>query len=151
MAVLAKPTKWATRINKENVLTEQEHKNSCEIHKIMSSITRGQHTRTKKIGPWGEQHQDDMNMDLMTHKIQKDRLETELEKQFRETEFSEEEAQAIPPSVQKKYAGKIKIKKKEQKNDDQTTNISSQKNHQQKNQSDGSTLPDEKQAKGAQS
>lgn len=117
MAVLAKPTKYATKIKGES-LTEQEHKDSCDINLMMRSINRGQMVRGKAHGDWVDGKSfDDMNMDGLTHRIRKDRIERELEKQFRETEFSAEEAEAIPPSVKKKYGDKIRIKKAQKNNE----------------------------------
>lgn len=146
MAVLAKPGKYATQIIGES-LTEQEHLDSCDINKMLKAASRGQHVRGGKTPKFGF---DDTTMDGLQHRIQKQRLENELQQTFSNHEFTEEQINAIPDSVKEKFAGKIKLRKKDAAKNDQTIQASpnaqnqNAANNQNQKPSAGSNLPDEK-------
>lgn len=59
-------------------LTEQEHKDSCDINKIIGRMARGLNVNTKKLAPWGENFVDDTTMDAVKHRIQKEKIENDL-------------------------------------------------------------------------
>lgn len=117
MAILYKTTKWD--VNTEGPsLTEQEHKDSCDINKMIKNALRGQDVRGGGSGQYGY---DDVNMDALTFRIQKQQLEEQL--QNGPKEFTQEVLDLIPESIKNKFGYK-RVKNDEIKNDDKNpTNV----------------------------
>lgn len=117
---LPKPSKFAFKTEGDS-LTEQEHKDSCDINKMISAIHRGGTVRGSSSRL--QYGYDDVNMDAVQFRIKKERLERELAETSKTQEFSEEELKHVPPSVQKKFGFKKKAPKRDEpaKNDDKTT------------------------------
>ena len=113
MAVLYKPTKFDTPVD-PNSLTEQEHKESCDINIMVKSALRGQQIRGGKNPEFGY---DDTTMSGLELRIQKQNLEEQLssgEKEFEESIFN-----SIPQVIREKFGFKIKQTTiPAQKNDD---------------------------------
>lgn len=121
MPIQYKPTKHAF-VTKGAPLTEQEHKDSCDINKMLKASSRGLQVRGSKNEPrYGF---DDTTLDGVQFRIKKQELEAELSEISAKHEFSPEELEHIPPDVKKKF--KFKTKKADQKtppknDDDKTT------------------------------
>ena len=113
MAILYKKTKYAF-LTEGDSLTEQEHKDSCDINKMISAALRGQDIRGGIPPQYGY---DDMNMSGLDHRIQKQNIEDQLK--TGPQEFSEEEFSLIPKSVAEKFG----FKKKAPKNDESKTTL----------------------------
>lgn len=125
MAILHQPSKHARffepdPIDKTPHGAEQEHKDSCDINKMIKNVQRGLEIRGSGPQQYGY---DDTTMDALTLRIQKQQLEEELKK-AQNIEFTEEELKHIPDQVQKKFKFKKKAKNGDQKNDqtNQTAN-----------------------------
>ena len=118
MAVLNKPGKYALKFEDPS-LTEQEHKDSCDINKMILNAFRGAQVRGSNAPlRYGEE---DVNMTPMDIHLQREATEAELS-QIAETHELEEEAQKyIPDAVKEKFKFKFKSKKTQNQNDDQTT------------------------------
>lgn len=128
MAILHKPTKHARFFEPDPLDlcpdgAEQEHKDSCDINKMIKNVQRGLEIRGSGPQQYGY---DDTTMDALTLRIQKQQLEEELKK-AQSIEFTEEELKAIPDKVKQKFKFKTKAKNESKKNDDQTTNKSNSK------------------------
>lgn len=124
-------TKWDFNTEGPS-LTEQEHKDSCDINKMILNAHRGLQVRG---GPQPQYGFDDVNLDPIQFRIQKEELENELSATAQQNEFSPDELKHIHPDVQKKFGFKAKKSKPDQpsKQNDQTI----------KNQGDpGSQNPD---------
>lgn len=111
MAILYKPTKHAFYTEGDS-LTEQEHKDSCDINKMIRSIERGQNVRGGGSTTYGF---DDVNMDGVQHRILKAEIESQLSNGPKE--FEKEELDLIPDQVRKKFG----FKQKAPKNDEPKT------------------------------
>lgn len=99
-------------------MTEQEHKNSCDINKMITAAKRGQMVRG---GPRPEYGYDDTTMDGVAFRIKKQELEKSLSETFQNTEFSQKESELIPEKVKKKFKVKTRQeidKKNDKPNDD---------------------------------
>lgn len=118
MAILYKTPKDAFFTEGES-LTEQEHQDSCDINKMIKSALRGMEVRGSDNDRYGY---DDMTMDGLSHRIQKQALEESLTDLANKNEYTDEELAAIPESVKQKFKFKSKGKSQKAKNDDQTTN-----------------------------
>lgn len=122
MAILYKPSPFAS-INPDPSMTEQEHKDSCDINKMVKNVLRGMQVRGGKNPRYGV---DDLTVDPVSHRIQKEQIEAELLETFANNEFSEEEIQAID-KINPQLKSKFKLKKKNStntqppKNDDDKT------------------------------
>lgn len=97
-------------------LTEQEHKDSCDINKMIKNALRGMDIRGSNPGIYGY---DDTTMDGLSFRIQKQELEEQLSSG--QKEFTKEEFDLIPDSIKQKFGFKLKATQ----NDDQTTNTNS--------------------------
>lgn len=97
-------------------LTEQEHKDSCDINKMVLSAMKGLDVRGRPIGPWGDGAHDDMTMDGLQHRIQKQLVEEELENGPKE--FTQAEFDLIPHSIREKFGFKVKQQETAHANDD---------------------------------
>lgn len=107
---------------------EQEHKDSCDVTKMLRDIDRGILVRGNPAPPvYGY---DDTTMDSVTHRIQKEKLERELFKSAKSVELTEEEMKLIPKNIQKKFGFKIKKSKIVEKTND---DLNDDKNKPQKN------------------
>lgn len=116
-----KPTKHAFYTEGDS-LTETEHQESTDINKIMKDILNGKQVRTGPEPVFGE---DDLNLTAVQHRINKQKIEDELQQIAAEHEFSEEELKHVPKKVQEK----IKFKtKKRRSNDDHTQRNSQNQN-----------------------
>lgn len=109
MALLYKPSKHAIH-NTEPSLTEPEHKDSCDINKMILAAKRGQHVRGSNAPQ--QYGLDDTTMDGVSFRIQKEELENQL------ADGISPEAHAMLPDDLKP---KIKIRKGPAHNDDKTT------------------------------
>lgn len=82
-------------------LTEQEHKDSCDVNKMILNAMRGLEIRgSSNQNQYGY---DDTTMDAVQFRIQKEQLETELSATAQANEFSEDELKHIPKDVQTKF------------------------------------------------
>lgn len=113
-------SKYATH-NTEPSLTEQEHKDSCDINVMMKAVNRGYTVR-------GALHEarygvDDMNYDRMQHEMTKEQINAHFASLPSDHEFSPEELSLIPKDLIKKFG--LKVKKAQahaaKNNDDKTT------------------------------
>lgn len=118
MPVLYKPSQFAFYTEGE-LLTEQEHKNSCDINKMIKNAHRGLPVRGGYSPQYGY---DDMTMDGVQFRIQKAELEKSLH-EVSETEFSQREFDLIPKEIREKF--KFKVKK--EATDDQNAMVNEQK------------------------
>lgn len=91
-------------------LTEQEHKNSCDINVMMKSLARGVEVRGNGNLTYGY---DDTTMSGLELRIQKQNLERDLAETAATHEFDEEEFKQIPEHLQKKFGFKQKQGSKE--------------------------------------
>lgn len=91
-------------------LTEQEHRDSCDVNTMLRRAANGQPIRTSSVTYGSE----DMNLDLTQHLINKKRVEENLTQLARENEFDEEDLKKIPESIQKKFGFKKAKTKKQQ-------------------------------------
>lgn len=137
MPILYKPSKYAFLTDGE-ILTEQEHKDSCDVNKMLAQAKRGYQIRGSNTSPiYGY---DDTTMDAVTHRIQKQKLEEELIKISKTSEFTEEELKSIPESIKNKFKFKTKQKaKNDELNDEKTPN--KQKLNKDSNQSSSNQHP----------
>lgn len=117
MARMYELSKHATIIDDEEV-TEQEHKDSCDINKMMLSLSRGLEVRGSGTPQFGY---DDTTMTGVQFRIEKEALERDLAETARSHEFSEEEFEALPEAVRKKFEFKKKQAQKPDANDDDKT------------------------------
>lgn len=97
-------------------LTEQEHKDSCDINKMVRNAARGLPVRGSGEPRYGY---DDTTMDGVSMRIEKERLERELKALANENELSEKELAMVPASVRKKIQFKTKKEKPEQQKNDE--------------------------------
>lgn len=114
MPIQYKPSPYAYCTTGDS-LTEPEHKDSCDINKMIANILRGLDVHGGGSLTYGY---DDVTMDGVQYRILKEKTEAQLQKIAAETEFSDEEIKHVHPDVQKKFKFKTKAPKK---NDDQTT------------------------------
>lgn len=119
MALLTrKPSKYAF-FTEGDSLTEQEHKDTCDINKMIKKISLGQEVPGKKLAPWGEQYTDDTTMDGLRFRIEKEQLEKSLNQIAATEELDEAAMEHIPKSIQEKFKFKTrKNPKNPQINDD---------------------------------
>lgn len=117
---LPKPSKHAFKTEGDSQ-TEQEHKASCDINKMIRDVHRGAQVRGSSARL--QYGYDDVNLDAVQFRIQKERLERDLAESSKRVELSEEELKHVPPAVQKKFGFKKKAQKQAEpaKNDDKTT------------------------------
>lgn len=93
--------------NDKPSLTEPEHKESCDINVMLRRVHNGQQVRVSRNQP--QYGHDDTTIDGLSHRINKQNLEQDLQQTFNSHEFSPEEADALPGQVKQRF--KIKIKK----------------------------------------
>lgn len=115
MAILYPKTKWDFHTEGPS-LTEQEHLDSCDINKMIKNILRGMDVRGSNPGQYGY---DDTTMDGLTFRIQKQQLEEQLSSG--EKEFTKEQLDLIPKSIQEKFGFKLKEQPQAQTTTNQTT------------------------------
>lgn len=108
MPIQYQPTKHAFYTEGES-LTEQEHKESCDINKMIRKAKAGLQVRG---GPQPQYGYDDLTLDGVSHRIQKQQAEEELQKTFEENEFDEKEIETLE-KIAPKVASKYKIRKKQ--------------------------------------
>lgn len=130
MANLNKPTKYDTPVDPES-LTEQEHKDSCDINKMILAAHRGQQIRQAKPGLWVDGAFEDMNQTLTSLKIQKEHTETALAEYASQNELTDEEWKAFPDEIKKRF----KLRKKKA-----TSQTNDEPNDDKKAQGNSSTL-----------
>ncbi|AZL82943.1 hypothetical protein [Apis mellifera associated microvirus 61] len=123
MAIKYKNTKYAKVFDPkiEPSLTEQEHKNSCDINIMLKNAARGMQIRGGSQPRYGF---DDTTLDGVSHRIQKEQVEASLRDAAQNNEFDENELKHIPPDLQKKFGFKTKkgsTKPAAQNDDDKTT------------------------------
>lgn len=119
MAIKYQHSKFAFQCTGEK-LTEQEHKDSCDINRMIRNAIRGNPVRTQKIPPWRDGLTDDMNRSGLSHRIEKQKLESQLS-ELAKTDLHPEALKEIPESLQKKFGFKSKKPKPAKNDDDQTT------------------------------
>lgn len=147
MPINYKPTKYAFFTSDEEI-TEQEHLDSCDINKMVKNAARGHHVNGN---PYPQQYgYDDTTMDGVTHRINKQKLEAELQETAKTTEFSDEELKLIPESIKKKFKFKTKQKaKNDDLNDEKMPNYKNNKISNDSKKSDASKLAPNSQPAGA--
>lgn len=116
MANLNKPTPYDTPVDTES-MTEQEHKDSCDINKMILAAHRGQQIRQAKPGLWVDGSFDDMNQSLTSLRIQKEHTEIALAEYAQNNELTEAEWKAFPDEVKKRF--KLRKKKQDLKNENE--------------------------------
>lgn len=99
-------------------LTEQEHKESCDINVMIRNVQNGIEARGR-VAPIEEGY-DDTTMSGLDFRITKANLERELAQVAESHEFTEDELKMMPPKVAEKYRFKTKAKQSVT-NDDKTT------------------------------
>lgn len=97
-------------------LTEQEHKDSCDINIMIKNAHRGMNIRGGSTPQYGY---DDTTMDALQFRIQKEKLESELSNVPKE--FEQHELDLIPEPIKQKFGYKLRKNPKNAPNDDQTT------------------------------
>lgn len=118
---MARPIRRRVTVDFEpdSSLTEQEHKDSCDINLMIKNILAGRMVRGGTNGIYGY---DDVNMTGLQHRINKQNINEAIEDLVNNREVTEEqllEFQKINP----KLAKRLKVRKKEANvNDDKTTN-----------------------------
>lgn len=121
MALKYDPSKipHATEVTQESI-TEQEHKDSCDINKMLKSAQRGLQVRGGPPPVFGP---DDTTMTGLQFRQEKARLEHELAESAKAQEYLEGELNHIPPDIRKKFGFKQKKDQPQtaQTNDDLTT------------------------------
>lgn len=117
-----KPKFYDLVFDEENEITEQEHKNSCDINLMMKALHHGMQVRGQEPASYGY---DDLTLTGLDHRINKQKLEDELFKISKEHEFSEEEFEKIPTDVKKMFEFKVR-KKQDHKNDPQNNVVTKQ-------------------------
>lgn len=90
-------------------LTEQEHKDSCDINKMIKNAARGLQVRGGSEPKFGY---DDTTMDGVQFRIQKEQLEKSLSEISRSNEFSPDELKHVPENVKKKFKFRQKAEQK---------------------------------------
>lgn len=121
MANLTKPSIHDTPVDPKS-LTEQEHKNSCDINLLINKLKMGQQIMG---GPPGVYGYDDTTQTGHTHRITMANLEAELSSAAENVEFTEDEIKLIPEHLQKKFGFKTKAKNEQtkvQQHDDSNNN-----------------------------
>lgn len=117
MAIQYKHTRHAQFFDPDKGLTEPEHADSCDINKMVRSAMRGQQVRGSLTGSYG---QDDLTIDAIQHRINKQKVTEELLRASQEAELTEEQVKSIPEGVKKAFQFKIKkAVKNDNSNDDQ--------------------------------
>lgn len=119
MALNTKPTKHAWYPSGET-LTEQEHKNSCDVNLMLKAAARGQAIATRPIGQWDDRGVDDMNMSRLDILVQKQQLEEDLASYSQQDkELDQALFDAIPAAIREKFDFTLKKQSKAGlKNDD---------------------------------
>lgn len=103
-------------INDEPSLTETEHGPSCDINHMMRNIHRGLMVRGGAQPVYGE---DDLTLDAVSFRIQKQQLEEELMQEAIEP-IDEEIYKRIPQRIREKFG--FKVKANPAKRDDELNN-----------------------------
>lgn len=103
--ILYEPSPYAVYCEGES-LTEPEHKDSCDINKMIKAAHRGIDLRGNPHP--GEYGYDDTTMDGLTFRIEKEKIERELAESLNEAEFTDEHEKLLPDEVKRRY----KIRKK---------------------------------------
>lgn len=119
MPILYSPTKFAF-FTEGDPVTEPEHKDSCDINKMMRNALKGLQVRGGPPPVYGE---DDLTMDALTFHIRKSELEKELIKNSEQLEFTKEELELIPKNVREKFSFKSKNDLNESKNQQKSPDI----------------------------
>lgn len=101
-----------------DTLTESEHQDSCDINKMLLNASRGMDVRAGRANQYGY---DDMTMDGLQFRIQKQDLEERLSSG--QKEFTQEELDLIPKAIQEKFGFTLKkqVELQNEQNDDLTT------------------------------
>lgn len=115
MAILYSKSKHAFH-TEGPTLTEQEHKDSCDINLMLKSASQHRQIRGGGSVTYGY---DDTTMDGVQHRILKNQAENELSSM--QKEVSKETFDLIPKSIRDKFGFKIKAETPAPTNDDQTT------------------------------
>lgn len=111
MPIHYKSTKWAMKDFGPS-LTEQEHKDSCDINKMVRSAKRGMQVRGS--GNPVRYGFDDMTLDSVQFRISKQQAEEDMDEIIGNSELTDgdvETLKRVAPGVAKKYESKIKRKK----------------------------------------
>lgn len=103
MPVMYKPTKFAFHTEGEP-LTEQEHKASCDINKMIKNAHRGLPVRGGYAPRYGY---DDTTLDGVQFRIQKQMVEDNLN-EVSKTEFTQKEFDLIPKDIREKFKFRVK-------------------------------------------
>jgi len=102
MAVKYQPSKFAYYTEGDS-LTEQEHKDSCDINLMLKNVVRGREVRGGGSTKYGY---DDTTMDAVQFRIQKEQLEEQLLNG--QKEFTQKQLDLIPKEIQQKFGYKLK-------------------------------------------
>lgn len=114
--ILYKPSKHAIYPDGES-LTEQEHKDSCDINKMIRDAHKGRQVRGGSQPRYGF---DDTTVDPINFRIQKEQIENDLSATAKAHEFSPEELKHVHPDVQKKFGFRTKKAPPDPPKNDQT-------------------------------
>lgn len=134
MAVLYKSTKFDTPVDPVS-LTEQEHIASCDVNLMIKNALNGHSVRMSGQQPiytYNESGEmvgpiDDLTLDALSHRIQKQKTEETLFDLAEKNEFEEEDLKHLPPHILKKFGFKFKkTKAKNDKSNDEKTPITTQ-------------------------
>lgn len=106
MAIMYNLDKKYSLHSEGDSLTEQEHKNSCDINLMIKSARNGQNIRGGGSITYGF---DDTTMDGLTFRNQKSLIEQELLNS--EKELPKEALDLIPESIKQKFGFKLRKKK----------------------------------------
>lgn len=105
MPLQYKPSKNAFYTEGDS-LTEQEHKDSCDVNKMIHSAHKGLQVRGSKHKP--QYGYDDTTVDAVTFHIQKEEAITGLHETASKNEFESKDLEKIPEDVRKKFGFKKK-------------------------------------------
>ncbi|AZL82670.1 hypothetical protein [Apis mellifera associated microvirus 60] len=106
MPLLYKPEKYAYYTVGDS-LTEQEHADMCDANIMIKRALKGQSILTQEPAGYGY---DDTTLDGLSHRIQKQQLEEELNESLK-NEVSEEEAKRLKEMLPAHYHERIKVKR----------------------------------------
>jgi len=134
MPLMYKPSKHAKFFDPKEGVTEQEHKDSCDINKMIKAVNNGQMVRQANMGPWFDNPDgtpgafDDTNLDGLHHRIRRQRMIDQVILDIKSGPMDQEAFNQLPEKVQQLYLQHgVKLKraepnlgKKGEKTNDQT-------------------------------
>lgn len=113
MPIQYTPSKHAYYCDPET-LTEQEHKNDCDINVIIKRAHNGHMVNMSNRSPvYGF---DDINLDGLKHRILKQETKEELEELITSQEFDAKDVEILTKNLPESLVKRLKIKKQEEVN-----------------------------------